>query len=224
MTDGYGRVVEATDYYVFGLQMPGRVWRSDSETREGYTGHELDPETGLNYANARYYDSALGRWLVVDPLAAKMPSWSPYSYSYNNPLSFTDPTGMIPFPLNFSWLNRSGNTVNRRFSTNYGAEGGAFGARGGRHQGVDMNMGGGSDDLGAPVMATHDGTVTGVFANSEGNGAGNHIEITSKDGDVRTRYLHLESMPTLEVGAAVNLCRFDGHPFCGGNGPRTPRG
>ena len=35
VTDGYGRVVEATDYYVFGLQMPGRVWRSDSETREG---------------------------------------------------------------------------------------------------------------------------------------------------------------------------------------------
>lgn len=38
-------------------------------------------------------------WLSVDPLAEKMPSWSPYSYCFNNPLIFTDPDGRIPYPI-----------------------------------------------------------------------------------------------------------------------------
>ena len=32
-------------------------------------------------------------WLSVDPLAEKFPSWSPYSFCYNNPLRFIDPDG-----------------------------------------------------------------------------------------------------------------------------------
>ena len=96
--DQSGTVVEATDYYVFGLMMPGRVWRAGSETREGYTGHELDPETGLNYAGARYYDSALGRWHVIDPLwdAPVQIDKSPYAYAWNDPVNLNDPDGRCP--------------------------------------------------------------------------------------------------------------------------------
>src|SRR5690606_2499895 len=95
VVDSYdGRVVEARDYYPFGLQMPGRVYVEHwAETREGYTGHELDAETGMYYAGARYYMPALGRWTSVDPLADEFPSWSPYNYVMNNPLSLVDPTG-----------------------------------------------------------------------------------------------------------------------------------
>jgi hypothetical protein len=35
-------------------------------------------------------------WLSVDPLAEKYPSHSPYSFVFNNPMRFTDPTGMAP--------------------------------------------------------------------------------------------------------------------------------
>ncbi len=96
MVDETGAVVEKHDYYAYGLEMPGRVYVSGTPTREGFTGHELDAETGLNYAGARYYMPALGRWTSVDPLASSFASYSPYNYALNNPLSLTDPTGMAP--------------------------------------------------------------------------------------------------------------------------------
>ena len=42
----------------------------------------------------RYYDSATGRWLSVDPMANKYPGWSPYNYTLCNPMRFIDTNGM----------------------------------------------------------------------------------------------------------------------------------
>jgi len=59
-----------------------------------FTGHELDRETGLYYAKARYYDPKMSVFLSVDPMLEKYPSWSPYNYTLNNPINLVDPTGM----------------------------------------------------------------------------------------------------------------------------------
>jgi RHS repeat-associated protein len=47
----------------------------------------------------RTYDNRLGRFLSVDPMENEMPAWSPYSFCFNNPISFIDPTGAIPYPI-----------------------------------------------------------------------------------------------------------------------------
>ena len=57
------------------------------------TGKENDPDTGLHYYCARWYDADLGRFISEDPVAdPNNPNL--YSYSGNNPLRFIDPTGL----------------------------------------------------------------------------------------------------------------------------------
>ena len=87
-----GTVAETNHYYPF-----GSTFASSNVQPYKYNGKELDTKAGLNWYDygARYYDAALGRWHVVDPLAEKYYSASPYGYCLNNPVKFVDPTGMF---------------------------------------------------------------------------------------------------------------------------------
>ena len=58
-----------------------------------YNGKEKDPESGLHYYGARYYDSDISQWLSIDPMADKYPSLSPYNYCADNPVILVDPDG-----------------------------------------------------------------------------------------------------------------------------------
>lgn len=57
-----------------------------------YAGQYTDPETGLQYLRARYYEPATGQMLSRDPLTAT--SRQPYAYANNDPTDQTDPTGL----------------------------------------------------------------------------------------------------------------------------------
>jgi len=91
--DENGIVAGYDDYYPFGMVMNGRSGSTGSEEDYKFTGKERDTETGLDYFGARYYDSKIGRWMSVDPLADKYPGWSPYNYVSNNPLRLVDKDG-----------------------------------------------------------------------------------------------------------------------------------
>jgi RHS repeat-associated protein len=89
-TNETGTVVSAQDYFAYGELLR----EFNSNDRYKYTEKERDTETGYDYFGARYYDTELGRWLAVDPLADSYPKWSPYSYAGNNPLNAVDINGM----------------------------------------------------------------------------------------------------------------------------------
>jgi RHS repeat-associated protein len=77
--------------------MPVCLWRNGIRSRS--SGKERDAETGLDYFGARYYSGAQGRFTSSDPGNAGASlddpqSWNAYAYSHNNPLNYTDPTGM----------------------------------------------------------------------------------------------------------------------------------
>jgi RHS repeat-associated protein len=61
-----------------------------------YNGKELNADLGLYDYGARWYDPTIARWTRIDPLASEMPEWSPYNYTFNNPILFVDPDGRNP--------------------------------------------------------------------------------------------------------------------------------
>ena len=94
-------IVSYSDYYPFGMLLPNRH-ESTNAYRYGFNGMEKDDEVsgeGNSYDfGARIYDSRVGRWLSVDPLAHKLPQYSPYAYCFNSPIYFIDKDGRFPEP------------------------------------------------------------------------------------------------------------------------------
>lgn len=87
------------DYYPFGLKHNGYNNQiNGTDHPYGFGGKEEQDELGLEWMDfhARNYDSALGRWMNIDPLAELMRRHSPYNYAFDNPIFFTDPDGMKP--------------------------------------------------------------------------------------------------------------------------------
>ncbi|GAA1750476.1 hypothetical protein GCM10009747_04780 [Agromyces humatus] len=63
-----------------------------------FLGKTRDQSTGLTLLGARYYDEATGRFISVDPVLdlTDPQQWNAYAYSGNNPLTFSDASGLLP--------------------------------------------------------------------------------------------------------------------------------
>ncbi len=106
VTDANGQLLSGastsgTRFSAFGSLVFNRVL----DERIAFTGQERDDDgttddaVDVDYMHARYYMASGGRFLSIDPKLgyAMVPqSWNRYAYAMNNPLSFTDPTGMRP--------------------------------------------------------------------------------------------------------------------------------
>ncbi|MFM7887938.1 MAG: RHS repeat domain-containing protein, partial [Pseudanabaena sp.] len=97
--DGDGNLITRIQYDGF-----GNVW-SQSGTNSSASGGDfrfqgqwLESESGLYYFRARDYDAKTGLFLsrdAVDPTNQDPESMNPYQFAYQNPLIYSDPSGMI---------------------------------------------------------------------------------------------------------------------------------
>lgn len=92
-------LISANGYEPFGSLLPGRNFSSNTYAH-GFNGMRKDDEvhgaTGTSYDfGARLYDPRVGRWLSLDPLAAKVPDASPYAFAINSPILMYDEGGNI---------------------------------------------------------------------------------------------------------------------------------
>jgi RHS repeat-associated protein len=93
LTDAAGGSRQSIFYDAWGNDRD-RVGVSSNEFT--FTGHELDEETGLIYAKARFYDADIGRFLSQDSFLGSVnapPSLHRYAYSFSAPTRYIDPTG-----------------------------------------------------------------------------------------------------------------------------------
>lgn len=107
VTNALGQVISRHDYMPFGSEVfagtggrtTGQGYNGDDGVRKQFTGYERDAESGLDFAQNRYYSSKHGRFTSVDPLLDSANTKSPqtlnrYTYGLNSPYKFTDPLGL----------------------------------------------------------------------------------------------------------------------------------
>jgi RHS repeat-associated protein len=115
-TDLNARVTARHDYHPFGEEIATShrtlgLGYVDDTVRQQFTGYERDIESSLDFAQARMYNPAHGRFTTVDPLKESATSnnpqsWNRYTYTFNNPLNYVDPTGLVA--MDDYYINRDG--------------------------------------------------------------------------------------------------------------------
>jgi RHS repeat-associated protein len=106
--DASGNVMVAESFAAFGRRRgPGWTGLPTGQqlsaigtiTRDGFTGHEHLDNLDLIHMNGRVYDPHIGRFISADPYVPAPydgQSLNRYSYVWNNPLAFIDPSGFTP--------------------------------------------------------------------------------------------------------------------------------
>lgn len=95
LTDSNGLVSDRYAYEAF-----GEIIKQLGNTQNLYlfAGEQRDPNLGLDYLRARYLDVNTGRFISRDSffgLQQQPTSLHKYLYANNNPINFTDPTGLF---------------------------------------------------------------------------------------------------------------------------------
>ena len=126
------------DYQPFGEEIGSAVggrqsipgYSGNDGLRQKFTQYERDNETGLDFAQARYYANAQGRFTSADPYViffdmkrgrnarermrlllgyiSQPQNWNRYTYSLNDPVNLIDPTGLMWLTKdheNYQWVD-----------------------------------------------------------------------------------------------------------------------
>jgi RHS repeat-associated protein len=96
-TDANGTKIGEQGHFPYGESW----YNSNTTTKFVFTSYERDSESGNDYAMAREYLVALGRYSSADPVTGSSgdpQSWNRYVYVRDNPVNMADPSGL-------SWLS-----------------------------------------------------------------------------------------------------------------------
>lgn len=106
ITDESAGVVARLSYDAFGNRRDGTSWSGSptsgewtaiqAVTHRGFTFHEHLDNVDAIHMNGRVFDPKLARFLSADPFVQSpgfSQSFNRYSYTFNNPLSYVDPSG-----------------------------------------------------------------------------------------------------------------------------------
>ncbi|MDD3744446.1 MAG: hypothetical protein PHX54_12540 [Lentimicrobiaceae bacterium] len=102
ITDENGNLLQEQSFDAWGNRRDPDTWRAFTSTPEeplfdrGFTGHEHLYAFNLINMNGRFYDPIIGRMLSPDNFMQApdyTQSFNRYSYCWNNPLKYTDPSG-----------------------------------------------------------------------------------------------------------------------------------
>ena len=111
MTDSNGNLIYKGHFAPLGQSLS--EWSSSGNNNlnsKKFTGYERDAATGLDFAQARMYTSARGRFLTPDPIGLKSAdikhpgSLNLYSYVRNDPVNYFDPEGKSLYEVSCSMV------------------------------------------------------------------------------------------------------------------------
>ena len=88
--DENGKVLSDHEYEPF----DNEFFDTKEDNRLSWIGKERDRESLLGDFGARKYDFLSGRFTSIDPLWEQYYEWTPYQYSFNNPVSLIDFSGL----------------------------------------------------------------------------------------------------------------------------------
>ncbi|MBL7875142.1 MAG: hypothetical protein JNL53_05730, partial [Cyclobacteriaceae bacterium] len=126
MTHTKSNVIQYNEYYPFGLQT-ANSWTRENTTGNNFLGNggtELNATTSVYDLHYRNYDPVLGRMNQVDPLASKYASYTPYNFSFNDPVYWNDPNGAEPTSDGWKRIQESRNyDMERHYYNTHGVIG-----------------------------------------------------------------------------------------------------
>jgi RHS repeat-associated protein len=93
LVDGTGNVRAAYDYDVYGGRTKSATQGAAIDADLGYAGQFEHSPSGLGLTLYRAYDSALGRWISMDPIGLSG-GLNLNAYVHNNPVNYIDPLGL----------------------------------------------------------------------------------------------------------------------------------